>query len=301
MPARFGGLDFPLARRILSSRMERPLFQDLTTSLALLFAWTLALWACLIIPPVAEEVPPLAAAGVVLLVGLLFAARYITARGGAEQIERRARSRVRPLGAQWPWSIITAIAVSAFLVAFLSVYMRLLPPLDQGVDPLDAYAQRPYGWFPIVAAVVFVGPLIEEVIFRGWIQGRLSREFGPESAITSAAALFAVAHLELWGVPYLFVLGVACGYSVYVTRSIWSGVLIHLAFNGSLILVDHYLPAADAFPGLSAGLQGSMRAAAVMTVSAAIAVVAWRQQKVIRDRTAGEAVEETEAAAGHTD
>jgi membrane protease YdiL (CAAX protease family) len=281
--------------------MERPLFLDLTNSLALLFLCALAQSACFIITPDGLSLPPLAATGVLILIGLVFIARYIAPAGGAAQIERRARSRVRPLGAQWPWSGLTAIAVTFFLLALLSVYMRLVPQTDNPGDTTEQYAAMHLGMIPIVVAAVFVGPLIEEVIMRGWIQGRLSREFGPESAIVNTAALFAVAHLDPWGVAFLFPLGLACGYSVYLTRSIWSGVLIHVMFNGSLFLVDHFFPAPDAFPALSAGVEGSMRMGSVMAVSATIAVVAWRQQRVIRDRMADDAAEEPGGALDDTD
>jgi membrane protease YdiL (CAAX protease family) len=281
--------------------MQRPLFLDLTNSLALLFVCALAQSACFIITPDGMHLPPLAAAGILLLIALVFTQRYLAPAGGPAQIERRARSRARPLGDQWLWSIVTAIAVTGFLLAYLSVYMRLVPQPDVPGDTTEQYAALPLGMVPIIVGAVLVGPLIEEVIMRGWIQGRLSREFGPESAIVNTAALFAVAHLDPWGVGFMFPLGLACGYSVYLTRSIWSGVLIHMTFNASLFVVDHYFPSTDAFPALSAGMQGSMRMAAVMAVSGAIAVIAWRQQRVIRDRTEDEGAEETDGAAQHPD
>ncbi len=281
--------------------MERPLFLDIANSLALLFICMLVQAACFIITPDGASLPPLAATGVLVLLGLLFIARYVSPTGGAAQIERRARSRVRGLGAQWPWSIIAAVAVTVFLLGFLSIYMRLMPQPDTPGDTTEQYAALPLGMIPIIVAAVLVSPLIEEVVMRGWIQGRLSAEFGPERAIVNTAALFAVAHLDPWGVPFMFPLGLACGYSVYLTRSIWSGVLIHMAFNGSLFLVDHYLPAADAFPGLSAGENGIAHMGVLMTVSAVVAVAVWRHQRVIRDRTADDIPEGSEHAADHTD
>ncbi len=281
--------------------MQRPLFLDLTNSLALLFLCALAQSACFVITPDGTYLPPLAATGVLVLIALLFTQRYLAPAGGAAQIERRARSRARPLGDQWRWTVVTAIAVTGFLLAYLSVYMRLVPQPDTPGDTTEQYAALRFGMIPIIVGAVLVGPLIEEVIMRGWIQGRLSREFGPESAIVNTAALFAVAHLDPWGVGFMFPLGLACGYSVYLTRSIWSGVLIHMTFNASLFVVDHYFPSPDAFPALSAGTEGSMRMAAIMAISATVAVVAWRQQRVIRDRTENEAAEQTDGSAEHTD
>jgi membrane protease YdiL (CAAX protease family) len=259
--------------------MQRSLVADLAGSLALFFAWLLAL-------QLLPYLPPLAATGEVVLFGLIFASRFLLAGTDPAQIERRARSRVRALGPQWPWAIITALAITVLLLAFLSVYTRLVPPPELPDDLIARYLDQRLGWLPIFIAAVAVRPVVEEVIFRGWVQGRLSEDFGPEFAIVTAAGLYAIVQLDFWGVPYRFLLGLASGYTVYLTRSIWAGVLMNAAFNGALYLVDAIMPDTAEFSALSEGALGMARVAAVILAAGAVASFAWHRQKVIRDRNA---------------
>jgi membrane protease YdiL (CAAX protease family) len=259
--------------------MQRPLIADLAGSLALFFAWLLAL-------QLLPFLPPIAGAGEIILFGLVFATRFVLAGSEPAQIERRARSRVQALGAQWPWAILSALAITVLLLAFLALYARLVPPPEIPDSPIEKYLQQPLAWLPLFIAAVVVGPLVEEVIFRGWVQGRLSEDFGPESAIVTAAGLFAIVQLEFWGVPYRFLLGLASGYTVYLTRSIWAGVLMNAAFNGGLFLVDAIVPDTAEYTALSAGALGVARVAAVILAASAVASFAWHRQRVIRDRNA---------------
>ena len=262
--------------------MQRPLFVDLTASLALFFVLALAQGAFLYLP-----IPPVAAAGQVLLVGLLFFARYGARGADPAQQERRERSLFRPLGAQWPWAIISALAVTVVLVAILSVYARLVPVPGETDTTVAEYLKSPLGWLPFLVLSAVVSPLVDEVVFRGWIQGRLSAEFGPEAAIINAAALFAIANLRVWSVPYLFLMGLASGYTVYLTRSVWSGVLMNAAFNGALYVVDLVYPDTDKFTALSSSTNGAFATAGLIVIFSAIAVFAWHRERIIHDRTEG--------------
>ena len=53
----------------------------------------------------------------------------------------------------------------------------------------------------------------------------LERRWGAPAGISVAAAIFAVIHVLPWVFPLHFFLGLAFGYAVYATRSIWSGAM----------------------------------------------------------------------------
>ena len=258
--------------------MERPLFADLSAALGLFFIWSLAQILFLVL-----DIPPAAATAQVLLVGLLFAARYVLPAGDPAQIERRVRSRVRPLGAQWPWTIVSALALALLLTTVVGLYTRFIPPAEVPNAALDAYLKLPYGGLPLFAGVVIVDPLVDEVIFRGWVQSRLTRAFGPETAIINAAALFAIANLDPWRVPPLFLLGLAGGYSVYLTRSIWSAVLIHLAFKAAWYAADSYWPDFDLATGPFGDARGLAMGIGLIVIAAAVTAVAFHRQRILRD------------------
>jgi membrane protease YdiL (CAAX protease family) len=258
----------------------RPLVIDLSASLALLYAWTLAQVLFLYV-----DLPPAAGALQVSLVGLVFAARYVVTSTSPEQQERRERSGLHPLGAQWPWVALTALGVAVFLLAFVALYSRLIPPSPESNARLDAYLQLPLGSLPFFVSGIGVAPLVEEIIFRGWIQTRIARDFGSEAAIVNTAAVFAIAHLEVWQSPFLFLLGLATGYTVYLTGSVWSGVVMHAAYNTAILVVG-FVYSDDELAALTSGARGTAVAVAVIMAAGAITWFGWRRQRGIRDRTA---------------
>ena len=74
-------------------------------------------------------------------------------------------------------------------------------------------------------------PVLEETVFRAWIQRPAERRWGPAVAITSSAVLFALVHLDSALVPFYFIDGVIIGVTVWLTRSLWAGVVLHAAHN----------------------------------------------------------------------
>ena len=79
--------------------------------------------------------------------------------------------------------------------------------------------------------VVVLAPVIEETVFRGWIQRSLERFWGPAPAVVVTAALFALMHGIPEYMPYYFGMGVLFGGIVLVTRSLWGSILLHAAYN----------------------------------------------------------------------
>lgn len=96
----------------------------------------------------------------------------------------------------------------------------------------------PWVW-ALIAAVVLGAPIVEEIIFRVFLQTAMLRWFGsPWFAIVLAAVPFAALHYKLGGelVPYyslapLFVLAVAMGLAYERTRRIGVPILMHIGFN----------------------------------------------------------------------
>lgn len=104
-----------------------------------------------------------------------------------------------------------------------------------------------------VALAVVVAPLLEEALFRGVILHGLARRRGPGAAVLWTAAFFAFFHFyNPWQIVPTFFLGLLLGWVVLTTRSLWSSIVLHSAFNG-LSLVVFGLPlqsAPDAPPAM---------------------------------------------------
>lgn len=92
------------------------------------------------------------------------------------------------------------------------------------------------------SALVFlvVAPVLEEYVFRAWLQQALAERWqGPRRALLAATVLFAVCHAPWMGWQALWLLapGLTLGYLWWMHRSLWLNIAAHASFNGALALV----------------------------------------------------------------
>ncbi|UTW57867.1 CPBP family intramembrane metalloprotease [Kordiimonas sp. SCSIO 12603] len=85
--------------------------------------------------------------------------------------------------------------------------------------------------FLLMCIVVFA-PVIEEIIFRGYLQTALEKKIGPFMALIISSLAFAAAHFDLDTLPILFIAGLAFGYIFQKTKSIYPAMFLHAANNG---------------------------------------------------------------------
>lgn len=82
-----------------------------------------------------------------------------------------------------------------------------------------------------------LGPLCEELLFRGLIARRLAR-YGQKPAAFVSALLFGLYHANLSQFCYAFLLGLLLAYAMFYTGRLRTSVLLHMLFNlyGSFIV-----------------------------------------------------------------
>jgi hypothetical protein len=108
-------------------------------------------------------------------------------------------------------------------------------PIDRFFQtPLEAWA---LSWFGITLA-----PLFEELFFRGFLYPVLVRRLGVFAAILITAASFGLIHApqlaQAWApVLVVFLVGLVLTVVRAVTKSVASGLLIHMAYNGTISLL----------------------------------------------------------------
>lgn len=84
---------------------------------------------------------------------------------------------------------------------------------------------------------------VEEFAIRGVVMQSL-RKYGDKFAIVMSAVVFALMHGNMVQIPFAFIAGLAIGYAVMVTGSMWVGVAIHFLNNlvavGMQIAMDNF-------------------------------------------------------------
>jgi CAAX protease family protein len=88
----------------------------------------------------------------------------------------------------------------------------------------------------LVMAAGLVGPMVEEVFFRGGILSNLRRAHTSGLTLFGVSLLFAAAHRDWRAFFPDFVGGLAMGYVRIASGSLWPAVVLHATFNTSSVL-----------------------------------------------------------------
>ena len=124
---------------------------------------------------------------------------------------------------------------------FLLVFTISLLPIS--AETLQEYEQLSgvLGTGSIVLqflSVGILGPIVEEIAFRGFVQTRLQKGMPIWLAICLQAAVFAAMHSGILWQAYAFVLGVIMGFIFAKYHPLWASIIFHVFFNlGNFLLV----------------------------------------------------------------
>lgn len=134
--------------------------------------------------------------------------------------------------------LIVAGAVLALTLVLVSQFFPTPP--DTAFDKFRAST-------PSIALFVFFGiafaPLVEEIVFRGFIFSVLSDTLGGKAALTITALLFAAMHWEqlqgsLPAVAVILVVGYVLTLARQVSNSVIPSLIIHTAYNATIFVLS---------------------------------------------------------------
>ncbi len=106
------------------------------------------------------------------------------------------------------------------------------------LDPATAYLASQGSWGALLlgfVVIVVAAPVVEELVFRGFM-AESYRRHGPRLAIILSAAAFSLAHLSPAQLQYYLAMGVVLGL-VYWRRGLVGSIATHATFNGVLLAV----------------------------------------------------------------
>jgi len=135
----------------------------------------------------------------------------------------------------WPkrgigWLILTGVLT---LIA-LQGLARLLPWPKK--SPFDEFFKRPIDAYAIAFLAITLGPLIEELFFRGFLYPVLARRLGLILGVFLTAIPFALIHFfeyGAWGpVLVIFLVGVVLTVVRAWQHSVASSFIVHAVYNG---------------------------------------------------------------------
>jgi len=153
----------------------------------------------------------------------------------------------RDFGLDWPLRTMRARLVAGWLalgvVLQFAASILLLPinriaDLDESAQEVGRVVERANGLelVLILAGVVVVAPVVEELLFRGALLRALQRRFSIAAAVFTSAAIFAGVHVlgDPGSYPYLpawLLLGLVSGWAAARTGNLSRSILLHMGFN----------------------------------------------------------------------
>ncbi len=123
------------------------------------------------------------------------------------------------------WIFFGMIALFAATILIEPV-LALFP--DRWLELLDEH-MRLGGW--MMLTVIVAAPILEEILFRGIIQGSLVRKYGPWRGVLFASVVFGVVHGIPQQVVNAFFVGMVLGFVYYCSRSLVVAMVIHAINN----------------------------------------------------------------------
>ena len=122
------------------------------------------------------------------------------------------------------WTALLGISM-IFLLDFLLSLADFLPNwLDETFDVLES------DWLGIFAVSV-LGPILEEMLFRGAITRELLKQYKPTHAILFSGLIFGLFHINPAQILPAMLIGFALAWLYWRTKSIVPGIVIHIINN----------------------------------------------------------------------
>jgi membrane protease YdiL (CAAX protease family) len=148
----------------------------------------------------------------------------------------------------WPSSIWKSVGLGVVLLLSLNVLAHFLPMPKS--TPFDQFFSKPRDAYLLSAFAITLGPLMEELFFRGFLYPVLKRRLGMVWGIILTALPFGLMHMfqygYAWGVVLvIFIMGVVCTVVREVTGSVASSFLVHVGYNATEMLL--FAVATDGF------------------------------------------------------
>ncbi len=145
-------------------------------------------------------------------------------------------------GIRWNWPGIAGVSLVGLGVVMLGLDFlgRFLPmPKD---PPFDQFFATPSNAYLTAAFAISLGPLMEELFFRGFLYPVIARRMGAVWGILLTALPFGLIHFfqygRSWGaVLIIFLVGIVLTTVRAVTKSVASSFLTHVGYNGTLMVL----------------------------------------------------------------
>ena len=127
--------------------------------------------------------------------------------------------------------LLTVGASLAFAVLYTTLLSQVGPDKILPPDVSEEIALGGYAVIATVGVIVLLGPLAEEVFFRGFVFAGLVRRLGMSRALAASSLIFALFHVDPRVMVPIFVTGLLLAWLYHKTGSLWGSFVAHATQN----------------------------------------------------------------------
>ena len=141
------------------------------------------------------------------------------------------------------WGVPLGMASQLLLVILVTLpFQWMFPSLfnKEAVEKRanDLFDAAQGGWIVLLFFVVVIcAPLVEEIVYRGFIQHNLAVAYGARISLLLASFWFAAVHLQLAEFPGLFAFALVLGLCFSRTKRLGLSIVTHVSFNATALTV----------------------------------------------------------------
>lgn len=154
---------------------------------------------------------------------------------------------VRSLSAvSWPVLVVFALSVNVIIEILLTL-ASMLPSFSGFFESYEALSVMFTGGSFIVSliAIGVVGPIFEEILFRGLVFGELRKIMRVRPAILIQALLFGIYHMNVIQGSYAILIGLLLGFVYYRSNSMIAPTIVHIVINSSSVILSYLVTPAQ--------------------------------------------------------
>jgi membrane protease YdiL (CAAX protease family) len=135
------------------------------------------------------------------------------------------------------------VASQLLLVVLVTLPFQLLFPSLFNSEAVEKRANDLFdaahgGWIVLLVVIVVIcAPLVEEIVYRGFIQHNLGVAYGARISVLLASFWFAAVHLQLAEFPGLFAFALVLGACFSRTKRLGLSIVTHVSFNATALTV----------------------------------------------------------------
>jgi membrane protease YdiL (CAAX protease family) len=139
----------------------------------------------------------------------------------------------------WPRNWVLLVPIGMVMVSLQALERFIKIPKHV---PMEEFLATPLAAVMTAILAVSLGPLMEELFFRGFLYPVLARRFGVPVGVVTTAIGFGLIHgaqlAFAWGlVLIIFVVGIVLTVVRAKTNSVGSSFVVHVAYNSTIVVL----------------------------------------------------------------